>query len=247
MKLTVIRNLSLFFHRVAGGGAQLHECPICQYFGKFKPFGLNPRYNAVCPNCNSLERHRLLCLAMQRRDLLSSHDRVLHFAPEPCLAPLLRDASAAYQSADCEPQQGSIPLNIEDIDLPAGSVDVVVANHVLEHVDDKAALGELNRILATNGRLIAMVPIVEAWENTYEDPRIKNKFDRERHYAQSDHVRFYGRDFRDRIRSSGFSLDEFQADGPCSARFGLNRGECVFIATKQPAHHGYEEEIIAYR
>ena len=214
------------------------ECPICRFVGRFKPFGLVPRSNAVCPRCSSLERHRLLYLALRERQLLSGADSVLHFAPEPCLSGIIRDKSASYQSADYKPQPGSIPLNIEDIALPSSSVNVVIANHVLEHVDDEAALGEINRILTPRGRLIAMVPIVEAWEHTYEDPQITQKPDRERHFAQSDHVRFYGRDFRERICSHGFALEEFQADGPRSARYGLNRGECVFIACKTERSRG---------
>jgi SAM-dependent methyltransferase len=116
--------------------------------------------------------------------------------------------------------------------LPSNSVDVVIANYVLEHVDDRAALCELNRILAPRGRLITTVPIIEAWERTYENPQITREADRARHFVQEDHVRHYGRDFRDRVKSLGFSLSEFQADGPSTARYGLIRGECVFIASK---------------
>ncbi|HEU5350860.1 MAG TPA: methyltransferase domain-containing protein [Terracidiphilus sp.] len=174
----------------------------------------------------------MLCLALQRGSLLSGQESVLHFAPEPCLMGILRSSSASYQSADFTPHAGSIRLNIENISLPSSCVDVVIANHVLEHVDDKAALCELNRILSPRGRLITTVPIIEAWERTYEDPQITREADRERHFAQADHVRYYGRDFRDRVKSSGFSLHEFQADGPSSARYGLIRGECVFIARK---------------
>jgi len=226
------RIASFVSRRILYSGPYSIECPICHFVGRFKPFGLVPRSNAVCPKCGSLERHRLLCLALHERPLLSEADRVLHFAPEPCLSGIIRDKSASYQSADCKPQPGSIPLNIENIALPSSSVNVVIANHVLEHVDDEAALEEIKRILTPGGRLIAMVPIVEAWEHTYEDPQITQKPDRERHFAQSDHVRFYGRDFRERICSHGFDLEEFQADGPRSAQYGLNRGECVVIACK---------------
>lgn len=43
-------------------------CPVCEKgFRKFYKFGVNPRPNACCSGCGSLERHRLLWVAL--RDL----------------------------------------------------------------------------------------------------------------------------------------------------------------------------------
>ena len=123
-------------------------------------------------------------------------------------------------------------LNLENIELPDASVDVVVANHVLEHVDDHRALGELFRILRPGGRLIATVPIVEGWERTYEDPTIDDPARRAAHFGQWDHVRYYGRDFRERITGAGFTLQEFAATGDQAVRHSLLRGERVFIGLK---------------
>jgi hypothetical protein len=40
-------------------------CPVCETgFRKFYPFGVNPRPNACCPGCGSVERHRLLWVAL---------------------------------------------------------------------------------------------------------------------------------------------------------------------------------------
>jgi SAM-dependent methyltransferase len=157
---------------------------------------------------------------------------VLHFAPEPCLRRIIQEASAYYRSADFAPAPDSLLLNIEKIDLPDHSVDVVIANHVLEHVDDLAALRELRRILSDRGRMIVSIPIIEGWATTYENPSIKSKVEREIHFGQADHLRFYGRDFRDRVLSAGFSLEEFVADGPDAARYALTRGDAIFICTK---------------
>jgi SAM-dependent methyltransferase len=46
--------------------------------------------------------------------------------------------------------------------LQSGSVDVVLALDVLEHVDDDAMVAEVARILSDGGRLIATVPAVRA-------------------------------------------------------------------------------------
>jgi predicted SAM-dependent methyltransferase len=89
----------------------------------------------------------------------------------------------------------------------------VICNHVLEHVDDRKALTEIMRILAPGGMLVASVPIIEGWDTTYEDVAIKDPEDRALHFGQSDHVRWYGRDFRDRLKAAGFEISELPQRG----------------------------------
>jgi len=216
--------------KMSGTGAR--ECPICGYVGRFRAFGYPPRYNAQCRRCGSLERHRLFYLALGRLHLLSGSGKVLHFAPEACFTKKIEQSCATYWTADYQPGRASMVLNIEKIDLPDNSVDVVIANHVLEHVDDRTALREIHRILTDHGRLITSVPIIEGWRKTYEDPSITSAADRELHFGQSDHIRYYGHDFRERVVSAGFSLDEFTCDGADVVKYGLYRGDYIFIGTK---------------
>ena len=43
------------------------KCPICRKsFRKFFPYGREVRNNALCTNCLSLERHRLIYLYIDR-------------------------------------------------------------------------------------------------------------------------------------------------------------------------------------
>ncbi len=56
--------------------------------------------------------------------------------------------------------------------------------------------------------------------------------DRNLHFGQPDHVRYYGYDVRNRIRSVGFELTEFTAQEPEVTRLALARGEKIFIARK---------------
>ena len=194
--------------------------------------GNPPRRGAACAKCGSVERHRLLALWIAANEAVIDGAKIIHFAPESAVASLLRNRTNGYLSADLTPGAADMVLNIEKIDMPDGSFDVAVCSHVLEHVDDKKALSEIHRILAPGGRALLMFPIVEGWDHTYENPIHTTPNERNIYYGQSDHVRFFGRDVRNRIRNSGFSLDEFTAEEPNVARYGLLRGEKLFIATK---------------
>ena len=208
------------------------HCPICSYTGKFKAFGHPPRYDALCRGCGALERHRLLHMAFEAEGIPAKGSRVIHFAPEQIIARLLRDRGVDYKSADIVPGRADLTLNLEALDLPDGGVDVAVANHVLEHVDDGKALAELHRVLAPGGALIVTVPIVEGWDQSYENETVTGPEDREVHFGQWDHVRYYGRDLRRRMEAAGFKLKEFVASGQDTVEYGLVRGERVFIGRK---------------
>jgi len=213
------------------GGAVPRTCSICGYHGRFLAFGNPPRYDARCRRCGSLERHRLLKLWLERELNDRSLGRVVHFAPEPALRRILGARATHYLSADIEPGKGDLVLDLEQIALPSASVDMVVCSHVLEHVHDEAALGEVFRVLAPGGLAVLMVPVVEGWAATYENPAVSLE-ERTLHFGQWDHVRYYGADFRERVRRAGFVLTEYTAIEPDVSRFGLVRGEKVFIARK---------------
>ncbi len=77
------------------------ECPVCgTKRRKFLPYGyVISRDNALCPNCLSLERHRLLWLWLQREsDLFEQRPRLLHVAPEVCLMRHLRRTYAGGEA-----------------------------------------------------------------------------------------------------------------------------------------------------
>lgn len=211
-------------------GSRAIECPVCGHVGRFFACGHPPRYDAVCPRCDSRERHRLLALALDARPELLAGRRVLHFAPERGIEARLRSGAEAYLSADLRPQRADIVLDIESMTLPDGSFDCIVAAHVLEHVDDRRALAEIRRVLAPGGVALIMVPVIEGWQTTHEDPAALHPEERERQFGQSDHLRLYGADVRARMAAAGFRLEEYSACEPHVSRHGLVRGEKVFIA-----------------
>jgi SAM-dependent methyltransferase len=216
------------------GGVFSRACPVCGFHGHFEAFGDPPRWDAKCPQCGSLERHRLFKLFLDANPAAIG-SRVVHFAPEPAMAMLLRATGCDYRSADLF-QPADLKLNLEKIDLPDSSVDTFVLLHVLEHVDDRAALPELHRCLTPGGRALIMIPIVEGWPITYENPAVSSARERELHFGQFDHVRDYGRDVRDRIANAGFMVEEFTCNGEETAHFGLFLGEKVFSAIKPEAN-----------
>jgi len=214
-------------------GGDVCTCTLCGKTGRFLPMGSPPRNNAGCPGCASMERHRLFGLYLRQHPEVVAGKLVLHFAPERPVAAAVRATNPElYRTADIEVGRADLQLSLEKIDLPDESVDVVIASHILEHVDDKLALAELRRILTPGGKAIIMVPIVEGWDETYENDAVKTNAERARHFGQEDHVRVYGRDLRARIAAAGLTLAEFTASAQDCLNHGIQRGEKIFIAIK---------------
>lgn len=99
-----------------------------------------------------------------------------------------------------------VKMDITDIRYPDESFDIIICSHVLEHVpDDVKAMSEFHRVLKKNGWAILLVPIA-AMDKTYEDFSIVTEAGRLKAFGQSDHVRKYGKDYIDRLRSAGFNV-----------------------------------------
>ncbi len=156
------------------------ECPVCgARFRRFLPYGyVHARSNALCAKCLSLERHRLLWLYLTREtDLLRTFPQTLHIAPEVCIMRHLKPHFAAhpdrYATADLESPLADLHFDVQRIPLADASVDVVICNHLLEHVaDDRRALRELHRILRPGGWGILLSPVDLNRETTYEDDTV---------------------------------------------------------------------------
>jgi predicted SAM-dependent methyltransferase len=141
--------------------------------------------------------------------------KVLHFAPEKIITKLFTSfKNVDYLSADIDPSKAMVKEDITKVSFPDNSFDIIFCSHVLEHIpDDRLAMRELYRILKPQGFAILQVPIKDVFNNriidkTYEDFSIVTPEGREKAFGQHDHVRVYGRDFRDRISSVGFRVKE---------------------------------------
>jgi SAM-dependent methyltransferase len=210
----------------------VRSCPLCGYSGEFAPVGTPPRLDGMCPSCNSRERHRLFKLWLDREKPITKDHRVLHFAPEGVLKPVVQPLAGSYVTADFMAPGVDLRLNIEALDLADGSFDVILAHQILEHVDHHKALAECFRVLSAGGMMIATTPIIEAWDKTYVNPAITARRDRVLHFGQADHSRYFGRDLKDDMRAAGFDLVEYVSQEPDVSTHALIRGETLFILTK---------------
>ncbi len=216
------------------------KCPCCGgHFRKFFSYGVHPRPNAQCPRCESLERHRLLWLYLQQHTNLFTADlKLLHIAPEPVFQNKFQTMSNLdYISADLESPLAQIKMDITEIPYPDNTFHAILCSHVLEHVeDDRKALRELFRVLKPGGWAILQSPIDLKRDKTFEDPEIVSPGTRERFFGQHDHVRLYGRDYKDRLTEAGFTvrIDDFvkTLDTQAVEKYRLEKDEYIYFCQK---------------
>jgi len=213
-------------------------CPCCeQSFREFIPYG--ERKNAVCPNCHSFERHRLLWLYLQQKtNLLTDELKVFHVAPEASFTHILKSQSNLdYLSVDLVSPLAMEKIDITDIPHPNENFDVILCNHVLEHINDDAkAMRELYRILKPNGWAIIQSPLDYNLTQTYEDFTIDTEEGRKKAFGQEDHVRIYGQDYEQKLQQQGFivQVDTFVQgfSKPEQYRYGVMEDEFIYLCRK---------------
>lgn len=240
-----------YLQRIGGSGikviglfyrGQKVLCPVCTTgFRSFLPYGrINPRPNALCPNCLSLERHRLIWLYLQEKtNFFTGALHVLHIAPEACFIKRFEKIHGNhYITADIESPLAKVKMDIHKIPFGENTFDVVLCNHVLEHVrDDIEAMSEIYRVLKSGGFSIMQIPFFNPVADvTFEDNTITDPREREKIFGQNDHVRKYGKDYTQRIERSGLKAVEEDFVNTLSPevrnRFGLVMGEIIYKGVK---------------
>jgi len=248
--------LKTFIRKIRFFGRK-YNCPVCDSDVRgFRPKGFQfpvlaekqvigggYRLNAQCPVCKSTDRERLLYLYLSKKtNILSEQVKLLHVAPEPGLSAFLESlTNVDYITADISKESVMVNMDITDINFPDESFDVIICNHVLEHIiDDRKAMQELHRVLKIGGWAILQVPISLSEGKTCEDSSVTDPSEREQVFGQSDHVRIYARDYLDRLRESGFQVNPFDwwTDKEFVSednKYGLLQDESVFQVNRANA------------
>ena len=209
-------------------------------YRKLLPYGrIHSRPNALAPHSMSLERHRLLWLYLKEKtDFFTSPKKVLHIAPEYCfIKRFQKQEQLDYVTADLISPWAKVKLDVQDMPFPQNIFDVILCNHVLEHVpNDVKAMQELFRVMKPGGFGIFQVPMDYELENTLEDETINTPELREKHYGQRDHMRQYGKDYPNRLRAAGFIVteDDYVGTLPNNLvnRYALPSNEVIYLCVK---------------
>lgn len=227
-------------------------CPCCDL--KFKSFASGiyldrpERYNpkryqhneqdVICPYCGSLPRHRILsCWCKKHYDIFQSSS-VLYFAPEPSMMLWMKRNKVSCITADII-HKADIQLDIQSTGISDESYDVIIANHVLEHVDDfKLAIKEMYRILRKGGSFICSFPMDPKVELLDEKTGIISDEKRYNRYGQVDHKRVFGMKADQFLMEAGFEVETINGEdypeeilpvvGP--ADYDMN---CLFLCRKE--------------
>jgi len=220
-------------------------CPVCMTSVKaFNLYGIPPSHKK-CPTCKSISRHRFLYLYLYKNKVFSktTQIKILHFSPEKAFYDIfINHPCIDYYPVEFNPEFGShrnIKLrdvvDITNIQYSDDTFDIIICNHVLEHVNDFVAMNELLRVLKKDGgQAFIMVPTFENLERTLENPEYNTPELRAEFYGQHDHVRKYGRDFSERLLEVGFAVKEIRADKYLSKEertlYHINK-QSIYIAT----------------
>lgn len=211
-------------------------------FSMFLPYGYGKqRNNVLSPSTLSLERHRLLWLYLKNETSFfteSEKKKVLHFAPEQAFYKLFRNQkNIDYTTTDLFSPLADVKADICNLPFEDNAYDYIFCNHVLEHIpDDTKAMNELFRVLKPNGMAILQIPQDLNRATTFSDDTIINQKERAAIFGQYDHVRIYGRDYFEKLRSIGFKVVEKDYTAKIAPdlveKYCLAKGEIIPICFK---------------
>jgi len=209
-------------------------------YKKFLPYGYeNVRDNVLAPGTLSLERHRLFWLYLENEtDFFTKKHKLLHFAPEQAFYKRFKKMkNLDYVTTDLNSPLADVKEDICNLPFKDNEFDYIFCNHVLEHIpNDTKAMQELFRILAPNGIGIFQIPQELSREKTFEDDSITDPKERAKIFGQYDHVRVYGCDYFDKLRSIGFEVLEVDYTKTLSEieidKYRLAKGEIIPVCRK---------------
>jgi SAM-dependent methyltransferase len=227
-------------------------CPICggDAFSDF-----NGRRGVQCDRCGSLERGRYQWLVFHKRITLRPGAVIGHFAPERFFMDHFAERKdVVYRAFDKYPEHYRHDrVEVRELDLctdiqslPSAAFDLLLHNHVLEHLPCavEPVLLHMKRLLKPGGVMLFSVPIDGEFSSEGIDPPRTDE-ERSMRQRQGDHLRIFGkRDFPGtlaRILGSDclvrqqdlFTEDDLRAANIPLVRKGEPTGKSAFLYTKQ--------------
>lgn len=197
-------------------------CPCCGY--RFRSFNgwdykeISSMFNisryegtpqdVLCPICRALPRHRILALWCEKHIQELKGASILYFAPERSMMRWMERNGITCTTADLNTSGVDLQLDIQATELEDDSYDVVIANHVLEHVDDfRKALQEVRRILKPAGFFICSFPMDPKIELVDEESEPLSDVERIKRFGQNDHKRVFGMKADKLLIDAGFDVE----------------------------------------
>lgn len=195
------------------------------------------RDNIYCPVCKSTERRRWqYWILVHNTDILKKKCSVLHIAPEPEISPKIEtNEQCDYYTGNIVPGAMYI-VDVTNIQFRDNYFDYIIMHHVLEHVENQEkAISELKRVLKPNGEIILSFPICTDID-TYENPDVHTEKERLREYGQKDHVRLYGKDYKEILKQYGLNIKKvYSPQNECSEeeifRYGFASDDIILICS----------------
>ena len=182
-------------------------CNVCRWTGSAF-LGTAHTESAECPQCESIARDRFLLWCFTSRSGKMRGTRVIETSSRlggEYRAYMQRWFSYRTSDFDLSAHRGDIQLDLQQIELPAASVDVILTPHVLEHVPDTdRALSELFRVIAPGGRMYLQVPLTRGQTAAPTTPEF--------HDDNTPVFWNFGWDLTDRLRAAGFTTTVLVTD-----------------------------------
>ncbi len=174
-----------------------------------KSNGIETRNHAICPNCGSLERTRLLYYYLKNEtQIFTNQPFVLHIAPENNLKNHFYN-NPNYFDVDINPDLATYQMDITKTTYLDNTFDYIICSHVLGHIkNEKKAIEELYRILKIGGTLITLTLLNLKAENTLENSNLKSETQKLENYGEKDLERLHGKDFIKRLEQPNVFVEE---------------------------------------
>jgi len=230
---TLLNKITHFIFAVAQQGLNV-LCLLCGWQGR--KFMLPAKR---CPRCSSLPRNRLIPYALLHFNIDLNNKSILHMGPNMAEVAYIFNhfMPASYHRIDlCKKNIINLPGDICKIPINDFSTDIIIAWHVLEHVnDDYAAIREMWRILRRGGLALISVPISPP-NRLHTDERKNLRQDQYKiAYGHPDHCRACGLDYFKRFEDVGFKITTLEIKCEKNENinlFGLSQNHIVWCATK---------------